>query len=294
MQGKNITNEELLRLLEERLQNTSGLQERIEVLTEKLFKVNEKLKSAESYKGHFISNITNEIINPFASILLLSKNIQKLAKGDMDKAQRMAEMINKEAFHLDFQLKNIFAAAAIESGKEQLIPSDVAMKAFVNSIIEYFTEQISSKHIQLTFNCSEDSLLKKFSTDSVKLEIVVKNLLSNAIKFSHAGGKIEVDLKASSENVEIVVRDFGKGIPEKDREIIFDRFRQVDERINSINTGHGLGLAIVKSYCQLLNADISIDFPTDGGMLVFLKLPALSVEDIDDLDGFMIDSGENF
>src|SRR5215203_4783690 len=69
--------------------------------------LNMKLQFSESLKSNFISNIRNEIINPFSGILGLSKSIQFLNVTDLDKIKTMASLIHLEAFNLDFQLKNI-------------------------------------------------------------------------------------------------------------------------------------------------------------------------------------------
>jgi len=289
-----ISNKELMALLNERLQDNSVLHAKISELSESLFLVNKKLKLSDSYKGHFISNITNEIVNPFASILLLSKNIQSLSDDEMDKAKRMAELINKEAFQLDFQLKNIFAAALIESGKETVSLRKVAVKQLWNKVAAYFHEPLAGKQLQVELSISEAEPMDGFVTDYSKLELILKNLLSNAIKFSHAGDKILVGLKSSPGNLQIEIRDFGKGIPQGERDEIYDRFKQVDERINSVNPGHGLGLSIVKSYCEMLNAEIELAFPDDGGTLILLSLQEGVLEGEDELSDFMLDQGESF
>ncbi len=71
----------------------SELKSENEDLARSLYKVNEKLRDSEKLKGHFISNITNEIVNPFASVLALAENIKQLKHGEIDKAHRMAELI---------------------------------------------------------------------------------------------------------------------------------------------------------------------------------------------------------
>ena len=73
--------------------------------------LNKQLEVAERAKSHFLSNIRNEIINPFGAILGLSENIRQLEEGQLPKAQTMASHIYQEAFKLNFQLRNIFAAA---------------------------------------------------------------------------------------------------------------------------------------------------------------------------------------
>ena len=100
----NYSRTELNHELENYRRQISELQMENEELIKSLHVVNEKLCDSERLKGHFISNITNEIINPFASILALAGNIQQLKEGEIQLAHRMASLIFEEAFHLDFQL----------------------------------------------------------------------------------------------------------------------------------------------------------------------------------------------
>ncbi len=292
-----LTNQDLIHQLEERLQGSSEFQNKIDDLSERLYKVNKKLQEAEAFKGHFISNITNEIINPFTSILALSDNIQKLGGDQMDKARKMASLIYNEAFQLDFQLKNIFTAASIESGKEHIEMGTFNLKNLLHFTVSYFSKQMEAKNLHVT--CKENDLskgdmLENFTGDLSKTEMILKNLISNAIKFSYAGGNIEVELTMNDREASFALRDYGRAIPEEKRDEIFDRFKQVDERINSINTGHGLGLSIVQSYCTILNGTIEMEFPDDGGTKVLLKLPVCKLVEDDDLSDFMIGADERF
>ncbi len=290
-------NDGLRKQLEDSEKSNSELLARIDELSGKLYDVNKKLKEAEAHKGHFISNITNEIINPFASILALSENILKLDDESMDKAKKMAGLINSEAFHLDFQLANIFAAAMIESGKELINYSSVNLNELMTLVVVYFDKQIEAKQVQVELQLEDNSNgnAEAFVTDNKKVEVIFKNLLSNAVKFSYAGGKVEFKLVVSNTGLQLSVRDYGKGVPEEHRKEIYDRFKQVDERINSINSGHGLGLSIVKSYCMLLEGKLAIHFPADGGTEVLVELPFADLTDqYDDLSDFIIDVGEKF
>ena len=97
----------------DRIQKLRSLNEE---LSNELKLVNQKLKESEAMKDHFVSNIRNEIINPFSSIIGLSKNIMQAHKEDWTRVITMVTMIHDEAFCLDLQLRNIFMAASIEAG----------------------------------------------------------------------------------------------------------------------------------------------------------------------------------
>ena len=153
----------------------SQLQSENDELIRNLHNVNEKLRDSERLKGHFISNITNEIINPFASVLALAVNIQQLKEGEIALAHRMAELIFEEAFHLDFQLKNIFAAALIEAGKDELKITRFSLKDLSDQLIHYFSVQLQKKKIRLSVSFtsaadSDEAIM--FSSDREKLDLI--------------------------------------------------------------------------------------------------------------------------
>jgi len=284
--------------LENCRQQISQLENENEELIRNLAEVNEKLRDSERLKGHFISNITNEIVNPFTSVLALAENIKQLKDGDISKAHHMAELIFEEAFHLDFQFKNIFAAALIEAGKEQVKSSVINLDELNNQIKHYFRPLLDKKGIQLTICFSNESIGKEpisFTTDREKLDLILKNLISNSIKYSPENSMVEVKYFLSAKELHLEVSDRGKGINPEDRKIIFDRFKQLDEKINSINTGHGLGLSIVQAYAEMLGGQVRLNDNFDRGINVMVFIPeSAETSDWDDLEDFLLDSEASY
>jgi signal transduction histidine kinase len=121
--------------------------------------------------------------------------------------------------------------------------------------------------------------------------MIIKNLISNAIKYSPDDSVINLDFVFGNGTLSIEVSDHGKGISQDDQRIIFDRFKQLDEKINSINTGHGLGLSIVQAYSELLCGKVSLNSNYEGGIRIMVTIPEGSgTEDWDDLEDFLLDS----
>ena len=99
-----LTDQELIDELQKRFEENKKTIQELKDLTEELKIVNKKLEESEALKSHFISNITNEIINPFTSILGLSRNILAVKKENWKKVISMVALIHSEAFNLDFQI----------------------------------------------------------------------------------------------------------------------------------------------------------------------------------------------
>ena len=275
MSNKKITDavllEELRKRFEEKEAAISGLQD----LTNELKEVNAKLQASEQLKSNFIANINNEIVNPFASVLGLSRTILEVKENDWDKAKYMAKLIFVEAHNLDFQLKNIFAAAQIEAG--QVFPqiSKVDVMQLIQGVLDDFENDLASKRLKpvvtrKTTDSEEDTFY--FRSDPEKLKLIFSNLVSNAIKFSK-GAKIDIVVNKVNKSLVVSVRDYGIGISEKNKEIIFDRFTRLDTGINSVNRGHGLGLSVVKAFIELFDGDINIESSIGKGSVFTITIP---------------------
>jgi len=271
-----LKDDELLAELKKRFENNTRTIEELRTMTEELKQVNKKLEESESLKSHFISNITNEIINPFTSILGLSKTILAVKKEDWKKVISMVSLIHSEAFNLDFQLKNIFVAAKIEAGEISPEILNVDLKTLVKNVIESFRIEAQKKNLKFEtfFECvpnHEDNYF--FKTDPEKMKLILANLLSNAIKFSRDGGKIDVRVWNEDTLTKFMVKDYGTGISESNQQIIFDRFKRLDTGINSLNRGHGLGLSINKALIDMLNGTIDIQSKISQGASFTIAMP---------------------
>ncbi|MFQ3579508.1 MAG: HAMP domain-containing sensor histidine kinase [Bacteroidales bacterium] len=289
-----LTDELLLSEIKKRLTGYKEKQKELEMLTKELFEVNNRLKESEALKTHFISNITNEIVNPFASIIALSTEILQMKEQNFDKVKTLISLIHAETFYLDFQLRNIFAAAQIEAGEGTFEPVNVEIPRFFKNIIEAFTIECEKREINIIFNLPEDGTI--FTTDAQKLKLVVINILSNAIKFSYERNNVELQVWIADNNLNFSIRDYGIGFSNKYKDVIFDRFRRLDNTINSITRGHGLGLSIVKDYLEILKGTIDVHSIKEQGTIVTVTIPQSSIqsEEITDGDELLFDDGFTF
>jgi signal transduction histidine kinase len=288
-----LNDQELINELVKRFDETKKALSEVQKLNEELKGVNKKLEESEAMKGHFISNITNEIINPFASILALSKNILSVEKENWKKAITMISHIYTEAFHLDFQFRNIFAAAKLEAG--EVVPEilNVEINSLIESVIDSFNYLAKKKNIaiELTKDFKEEkNKVALFKTDPEKLRLIISNLLSNAINFSFEKSRIIVRIWKSENFLMISVQDFGTGISVENQKVIFDRFKKLSSGIDSINRGHGLGLSVNKAMIDLLGGKIDIETELNKGSVFTVSIPEYEGE----ITGIAFDDNEFF
>lgn len=258
MSLQKMNNKELLGELAQILAEKEEYQAQVEQLNQKLKEVNKRLSESEALKSHFISNISNELVNPFTSVLALTENILSVEKENWKKVISMVSLIHKEVFNLDFQLKNIFAAAKLEAGETVPEVTLINVDNLVENIISAFKYEARRQHVQIQYVSDNETVNSTifFKSDVEKIHLTLSNLLSNAIKFSYPDSKIIIRAKKNEKSLTLSVQDFGQGISKANEQIIFDRFRRLDDGINSINRGHGLGLSIIKANIDLLEGKI--------------------------------------
>ncbi|MBN2639775.1 MAG: HAMP domain-containing histidine kinase [Bacteroidales bacterium] len=258
-------------------------------LEKQLEELNEKLLDAEAFKSHFISNVTNEIVNPFSSILGLSKSMMTADDNQKDEVCHLAGLIYSEAAFLDFQLNNTFAAAKLEAGEVVVEASRVDLQQLIDDVLESLQPEQDRKQIKVSYELVPENTLY-FHTDKEKLKLILVNLISNGIKFSEKGRNIQVRIGSAENLLKVDVEDEGIGMDKQEIGKIFDRFHRVDSRIHSLNPGNGLGLAVVDGLVHVLDGTIDVVSTPGNGSVFTVKLPESVAEtDFFDEDGLFSD-----
>ncbi|MDQ3392747.1 MAG: HAMP domain-containing histidine kinase, partial [Bacteroidota bacterium] len=235
--------------------------------------LNRRLIKAEKMKSSFLSNIRNEINNPLTAILGFSGNIMSGAIKGED-LTKYSSHIYQEAFNLDYQLKNIFAAAEIEAGEVIPHAAEINIYEFVKEQVRYLEPRIRLRNIAIIINVDEEATV--FNTDATILQTILVNLLANAIEFSPMGEQVKVHGKIQGGNLVLTVEDKGPGMSEHEQKYIFERFHQLEEGPTKKHPGHGLGLSIVKEMIDISKGNIYVVSNKNEGTCITVNLPAFS------------------
>jgi signal transduction histidine kinase len=269
-----ISDDILIEELQKRLSDNRKALNDLKVLNKKMAALNTKLADSEAVKGNFLSNIRNEINNPLASIMGISKQLA-CGKTDLETTQRMAQTILNEAFDLDFQLRNIFTAAELEAGEATMDVSRVDIDSLVRNLLDSYNHRAAEKKltIDMAWNVAQKAAEPVyFNTDSEKLEIILSNLLSNAIEFNKEGKKIKITIIREEHRLIVSIEDEGIGISAEQREKLFIRFGQLDTGSRKIHRGHGLGLSITKALAEMLDGKIAFATAAGGGCIFTISI----------------------
>ena len=269
----NYTNDDLFAELKFRFElNRSALSE-LQTVSRELENLNRKLQASEAMKGHFLSNIRNEINNPLTSISGLARHLMT-GRCAPEQVSEIAGMIYSEAFDLDFQLRNIFVAAELEAGEAQPEFCNVEMESLLKNTVALLARHLAFKEINVIEAVTNSTSSPLFVSDAQMLQVMLGNLLMNAIEFSPVGGTVGVEMQISPTGLQLSVADHGSGIDSADQQKIFDRFVQMESGTTRTHHGHGLGLSITRALVELLGGRVTVVSARGAGAKFNLDIPA--------------------
>jgi signal transduction histidine kinase/ligand-binding sensor domain-containing protein/DNA-binding response OmpR family regulator len=244
-----------------------------------------KLHEIENMKLRFFTNISHEIRTPLT--LILGPLNQVLSQGAIDNDSKdKLQLVKKNADQLLKLINQLLDFRKLEAGKQTAHYEKSDIVFFIKSIVESFHGLAMEKDIKLTFQSDHSHFITWFDND--KIQKIVNNLLSNALKFTNNSGSVSVNFEvndtSSGENVEkqssysIIVKDTGKGIPEKNRKKIFERFVQGGDGENL--PGSGIGLSITREFVKLMGGEIDVESVEGEGASFTVQLPLLRETDV--------------
>ncbi|MBN2663532.1 MAG: HAMP domain-containing histidine kinase [Bacteroidales bacterium] len=278
----NISDYALLKELQRRLKRSDDLSAELYHNKNELLELNQKLEESEMFKSHFISNVTNELVNPVSSLLALSKFLKNNNIEDKEKIKKFSSLIFSEAFDIDFQLRNVFFAAKFESGKYIVDYTTFSVVELVKSILKDFEHLFDKKNVTADIELKKDKLHDNISTDAEKLKVVFANIISNSVRFSNTNDKIIIKISIIQDTLQVSIRDFGIGISPDLTDKVFERFYRIDNSINSENKGSGLGLSVSKQIIEILGGSIRFEDHDNGVEVLFNISINQNTENIDD------------
>ena len=229
----------------------------------------------DAIRSDFVANASHELKTPTAGILLLAESAASAAEdGDVANALGFVTAIQGEAARLKKLVSDLLDLSRMEKRPGPEAVADV--RRSIDLAISAHHRSASGRGLELTADLSairgEDVAVAMDHTD---LAIVLDNLLSNAITYTETGS-VRVSVSTDGADVIITVSDTGMGIPEHDRERVFERFYRVDRARSRASGGTGLGLSLVKNAVERAGGSVSIDSHIGSGTSVTVRLKRVS------------------
>lgn len=230
---------------------------------------NDRLKTA------FLNNLSHEIRTPLNGIVGFSELIVDPAIDEKERA-RFGKIVKNNSDRLLSIITDIISIATIEAGQETLRATSTDINLLLNDLCQHYRMILNAGQVEISFTSTLSGEEARVLTDGTKLAQVISNLVGNAIKFTEKGS-IEVECTRKSQWLHFSVTDTGIGIPEQYQQIIFERFRQVDNDKEIIYRGNGLGLAISKAYVELMGGTIGVRSEPAKGSCFYFSIPYQTV-----------------
>lgn len=214
---------------------------------------NVRLQELDRLKSEFVSAVTHELRTPMTAIKGAAENILDDLHGTMPPDQEKAvEIILRNAKRLARLIENLLDRSKIEAGTFAIVPRACDIKEPIRTAMEDLHVVIARTGIRCVIDMSDEPV--NVECDPERMVQVMINLLDNAIRF--AANEVRLSLKAGKETVTLMVEDDGPGVPEPERERIFERFTNIRGYTQSRT---GLGLSIVRSIVETQGGEIWVE-----------------------------------
>ena len=245
----------------------------------KMMTAKDEAEKANKSKSTFLSNMSHELRTPLHGILSYAQlGIKKSVNQGDEKFHKYFFRINSSGERLKVLLNDLLDISKLEAEKMQLDIKQENIVWIIESCIDEQKALAESRRLNINLKVAES--VPDVACDKNRIGQVVMNLLGNAIKFSPDEKLISIKVDKTeltynakqAEAVKISIADQGKGVAEADREIIFDKFVQSEQR-DGFTTGTGLGLAISKELVKLHNGKIWCQQAIGGGAELVVVLP---------------------
>ena len=237
-----------------------------------LVNVTEKLER-ESLRREFSANVSHELKTPLTSI----SGFAEIMQGGLVKNEdipKFAGRIYKESQRLLQLVEDVIQISQLDEEKTSYVWEPVDVYQVCKNAFESLKEKAKRLNVHL-YICGERMKMEAVRT---LLEEAVYNICDNAIKYNRNDGSVSVFLVQTAQEIQIVVKDTGVGIPKEDQDRVFERFYRVDKSHSKEIGGTGLGLSIVKHAVGALKGSVILRSEEGNGTEICMKFPKVHKE----------------
>lgn len=233
----------------------------------------------------YLAHVTHEMRNPLNGVIGMTS---LLALSDLNERQRRYLGLAQSSAQMLLSLCNdVLDLAKIESGRFELNPQPLDLKAMFSETVETFAPQVRISGVALELRL-DPALPECLRVDRLRLQQVLMNLIGNAVKFTRRGSiRVVVqwrDARQDTGRLHVAVVDTGPGLSADKRARLFQEFSQADASVAETHGGTGLGLALCRSLLTLMDGHIDVDSEPGQGSTFWFEIPLQRVtEDCDSL-----------
>ncbi len=217
-------------------------------------------EAANRAKSAFLANMSHELRTPLNAILGYAQWLQKHSELP-NELLNPVKIIESSGEHLLKLISDVLDFSKIEAERLELTPHEIYLPGFLEEIQQIF--QLRAEQTELNFFSEPDldtfadfNLPSSIEVDEKRLRQILFNLLSNAFKFTEKGG-VKLEITHQEQYLHFAVHDSGRGLSEKEQQVIFEPFRQLNPQ--DCIGGTGLGLPITRRLVQMMGGELSVE-----------------------------------
>ncbi|HUH08681.1 MAG TPA: ATP-binding protein [Egibacteraceae bacterium] len=231
------------------------------------------LTELDRLKDEFLAMVSHELRTPLTSLIGLAATIGKGAERfSTEQISELAEMARLQGVRLDRLVDDLLHTSRARHGALSIHPREIEVSVSVAEAISALRQTVGNR--TLTLVTPDEPLSWVADPDAVVR--IVTNLVGNAVKYTPAETTITVTLAGEADGVVLTVDDEGPGIPEEDRESIFEKFGRGTHTSGA--GGLGLGLYIVRALAEAHGGSVRLDDSPGGGCRFRVTFPPLAAE----------------
>jgi len=234
---------------------------------------NEQLRELDRLKDEFIGLVSHELRTPLTSIIGYIGLLRDERSQGMN-VDHFAEVIERNAQRLLRLVGDLLFLSRIQTGKLAMELRGTDLAAIAAQTAEEMRPEAEQKNISLALSSAD---VPRFAADPTRVAQLLANLISNAVKFTPAGGRIEISVGVDGNQAVLAVTDTGVGVPQADRDRIFERFFRSAVASQQAIPGTGLGLTITKAIVDAHHGAIAVTGREGRGSTFTVHLPLLPV-----------------
>jgi two-component system phosphate regulon sensor histidine kinase PhoR len=228
------------------------------------------LKKLEQVRKDFIANVSHELKTPVASISGFAETLLEEGGENPENVTEFSRIIYEQSQRLSRMINELLELSRLESDNHELHVEQVNLNCLMKDTINLIKQRNDCRDRIIDLRIT-DALTVNGDPDVIAQVLII--LLDNAIKYSPGHDHIVVSAEEQNHEVQISVEDHGIGIPQNEKERIFERFYRVDKTRSRHTGGTGLGLAIAKHLVENQGGQIRVDSVLDKGTVFSFTVP---------------------
>jgi signal transduction histidine kinase len=231
---------------------------------ERLREAKESAESSDRLKSAFLDNMSHEIRTPLNAIIGFSHLLTQ--SEDPEEKEMFKQVIEQNSEQLLQLVGDILELSRLESGDQSFRWEEVDVNGLMEDMYQQYMLKNKNPDVTLVYQPREHECL--MTTAPARIRQILGQLLSNALKFT-SDGVVEMGFEMRGDKVYFFVSDTGCGVPEEQRDEIFQRF----VKLNSFKPGTGLGLPICGRLVAALGGEIGVKPNREQGSIFWFILP---------------------